>query len=101
MSKEQRRELFSLGLAPRVDDARHEAKSYMFRFSIIEDEGFVRDFPTAIEAVRGELEDAGISEETMQSVKLRISGLFIEIKGEKKVLADIEAQRKQFFDGMQ
>ncbi len=101
MDGKKRQKLISLGLAPQVDDAPQEAKSYMFRFPVTEDDEFVRDFPTAIEAVRGELEDAGVSEETMQSVKLRISGLFIEITGEKKVLIDIEARHKQFFDGMQ
>ncbi len=98
MAGKKRRKLFSLGLAPQMDDAPQEAKSYMFRFPVTEGDEFVRDFPTAIEAVRGELEEAGVSKKTMQSVELRISGVFIEITGEKKVLADIEARHKQFRD---
>ncbi len=89
MSKDQKRKLFSLGCGCLP------GKSYMFRLPITEDD-FVRDFPTAIEAVRGELEDAGVSKETMQGVKLRISGIFIEIKGEEELLAEIERSHKRF-----
>ncbi len=91
MSKDQKRKLFSLGRGC------SPAKSYMFRLLISEDEGFVRDFPTAIEAVRGELEDVGVSKKTMQGVKLRLSGIYIEIEGEEELLAEIERLHKRFW----
>ena len=73
-----------------------EGKTYMFRLRVAED-NFIRDFDTAAEAVRNELEDAGVSREMIRAVELRIGGLFIEIKGEAKVVARIERLHKQFW----
>ena len=89
MSEEEKQKLSWLGRGC------SPGKSYMLRLPITEDD-FVRDFPTAIEAVRGELEDAGVSKKTMQGVELRISGIFIEIKGEEELLAEIERSHKRF-----
>jgi len=93
MSEKQKRKLFSLGhtCSPR--------KSYMFRLPMSENEGFVGDFVTAVETVRGELQDAGVSREMMEKVELRISGLFIEIKGEEEVIAELERIHKKFLKG--
>jgi len=74
-------------------------KSYMFRLPISEDGPFVGDFVTAVKAVRNELHDAGVSRETIQKVELRIGGLFIEIKGEEEVIAEIERIHKKFLEG--
>lgn len=92
MSKEQKRKLFSLGRAC------SPGKSYMFRLPISEDEPFVGDFVSAVEAVRGELRDAGISAEMMRKVELRISGLLIEIKGDEEMVARLEKIHKEFLE---
>lgn len=89
---QEKRSLFSLG------HACSPGKTYMFRLPVAED-NFVRDFDTATEAVRKELQDAGVSREMMQSVELRISGLFIEIEGEEQVIGELERIHKKFLEG--
>jgi len=90
MSKKEKRKLFSLGRGCAPEN------SYMFRLPISEDEPFIGDFVTAVELVRGELQDAGISAEMMRKVELRISGLLIEIKGDEEVVARLEGIHKEF-----
>ncbi len=89
----RKRKLFSLGRGC------SPGKSYMFRLPISEDEPFVGDFVSAVEAVRGELQDAGISAELMRNVELRISGLLIEIKGDEEIIIRLETLHKEFLKG--
>jgi len=95
MSKDQNRKLFSLGRGS------SPGKSYMFHLPVSEDEGFVGDFVSAVEAIRGELQDAGVSAEMMRKVELRISGLLIEIKGDEEVIARLERIHKDFLKGQE
>jgi len=80
----------------RIGHGVDEEKTYMFRLRVAED-NFIRDFDTAIEAVRNELEDAGVSRDTIRAVEVRIGGLFIEIKGEREIVAEIEREHKRFW----
>jgi len=91
MSKEEKRKLFALGRPSQEDTG----KFYCFRLSVFEGDP-VQDFDSAVEAARNEMQDAGISEETLQEVKLRVVGCFIEVTGEEEVIAELETLHKHF-----
>jgi len=84
----QRRKLFVIGHF-------HKGRTYLFRLPIRRD-NFVGTFEEAVTLTRLELANAGVPEDVLESVQIRISGCFIEVTGSEELIAEIERLHTAF-----
>ncbi|TKJ35807.1 MAG: hypothetical protein CEE38_14480 [Planctomycetes bacterium B3_Pla] len=91
MSNAGKQGLFPLGRPCREETG----KFYFFRLPVVEGDP-VQDFASAVEAARNAMRDAGLSEEMLQKVDVRVVGCFIVVAGAEEVIAELEILHEQF-----